>query len=339
MKSFFFYLIFLGCLSFSACETSEQTINNDVLLSEIEKINADISAGAFGETHSLLIYQDGAYLTENYWGEFDKTDPHYQYSVTKSVASTLIGIAIEEGFIDGVAVKLLDFFPEYQNIQNLDERKQAITLGDLLAMRAGFQWDEWTYSYNDLRNDAVKLIRSDDLVQYMLDLPMADPPGSRFIYNSGVSILLSAILQSATGMDTETFAENYLFSPLGITSWEWERGKDNLINTGWGLHLIPRDMVKIGRLFLNNGQWDGQQLLSPQWVSEATSNKGNNYGYQWWLNGNRGDFSARGWGGQFIFVLPAYDMIIVTTAGNFDNGSNPSGLQIYEQVVRALDSE
>jgi CubicO group peptidase (beta-lactamase class C family) len=331
-----FLFILFGCDNSSAVLSPDKIDSVDAIISEINAVVSDIESGTYGETHSLLVFKDNKMISENYFETFPAAEVHYQYSVTKSFASALIGIAIDKGFIKNTDEKIIDFFPEYTNIQNLDQRKRNIKISDLLSMKAGFQWDEWTYSYNDLRNDAVKLIRSDDMVKYMLDLPMVNAPGERFVYNSGASMLLSGIIQKVSGISTEEFARIHLFEPLGIESWEWESGKDNHTNTGWGLHLLPKDMIKFGRLYLDHGKWNSDQIISKKWISESTSNKGNNYGYQWWLNGANESYSARGWGGQFIFVSPEHDMVVVTTAENFNSSDNPAGLIIFDRLLNAL---
>ena len=146
-------------------------------------------------------------------------------------------------------------------------------------------------------------------------------------------MLLSAIIERTTGQTVHDFAAQYLFGPLGITSWEWEQGNDNLYNTGWGLHLRPVDMLKIGQLFLANGSWNDQEIISSSWVSLATTDQGNNYGFQWWLTDQDTNYSARGWGGQFIFMVPQKKMVVVTTAGNFNGGN---GFQLLERIKNSL---
>ncbi len=326
--------LYLGASCNSDSQVAPTTIDGGQVTSSLDLIVNDIENGNHGETHSLLVYHEGTLLTENYFDGWTASDPHYQYSVTKSVASTLIGIAVDKGFISSLDTPLLDFFPDYPNVQNNTTWKQSITLRDVLAMRAGFQWDEWTYNYLDERNDANKLIRSDDMMKHMLDLPMAHQPGARFTYNSGCSMLLSGILERTTGKTTNEFADEYLFGPLGITQWEWEQGNDGVYNTGWGLHLRPLDMMKIGQLFFNRGSFGGQQIVSTDWVQTATSDKGNDYGFQWWLTDGDTSFSARGWGGQFIFIVPTENLIMVTTAGNFNGGAG--GFQLLERVRNSL---
>ncbi len=316
---------------FTQCqESNTPRIDPEIRQEQFETILADIESGVYGETHSLLVYHNDELLIDAYFEPFHVDSIHYQYSVTKSITAMLIGIAIDEGFISDVDQKLLDFFPEYGDIQNLDERKKAITLHDILTMRTGLVWDEWSFPYGDERNDTYHLFGSGDMIKHMLDLPMDADPGTRFTYNSGATMLLSGIIANTTGMSTEAFAAEYLFSPLGIDNWQWDQGlRDDLTNTGWGLHLKPQDMLKIGKLFLNNDE----EVISNQWLRVCSENYGNRYGYQWWHYGPENSISARGWGGQFIFINQDKNMVFVTTAGNFQN-SNTAGQALAERVMK-----
>ncbi len=327
-----FFLI-IGCSDDSVIE-SPQPIPSE----EFSPIISDIESGVYGDTHSLIVCSQGERLVENYFEGFNSDSLHYMYSVTKSVASMAVGIALDEGLIESLDTRLLDLFPEYEgSIDALDNRKNEITIEDVLTMSAGFQWDEWTYSYLDSRNDANQLIQDGDMIKAVLDLPMAHEPGSVYRYNSGLSIMLGGIIKQVSGQNIEEYLTEKLFRPLGISRWRWERGFSDLdnINSGWGLHLLPRDMEKLGRLFLNEGEWQGEMLIDADWVKASTANQISNYGYQWWISNDF--YSARGWGGQMIIVYPSRDLVIVTTAGNF-NG-NPAGLRIADEVISILDQE
>lgn len=325
-----FMLIFLGL----SCSRENQGQELSPLQNEVNNIVSRAGNGAFGDIHSLLILKGDELLAEEYFGGYNADSIHFQYSVTKSISSLLIGIAMDQGYLSSVDQKLYDLFPEYGNqIAHWNDQKAGITLKNVLTMSAGYQWDEWTYTYTDIRNDANKLIRSEDLMKFVLDLPLAHEPGSRFTYNSGCSMLLSGIIQNTTGMSLETFAEKNLFSKLGIEEWHWEQGKDGVFNSGWGLHLKPWDMLKIGRMVRDGGLWEGDRIVSESWLKASQTNHIASYGYQWWLSS--GFFSARGWGGQVIAIVPEDDLVVVTTAGNF-SGGNPGGISIADQL-RGLD--
>jgi CubicO group peptidase (beta-lactamase class C family) len=261
--------------------------------------------------HSLLIVRHGYLVSETYFGSYQQDTRHPLYSCTKSFVSTLIGIALEQGHIAGTDQRVLDFFPGY-TFANLDEPKKAMTLEDLLTMRSGLDWQEGDPAYR-------AMYQSPDWVQFMLDKPMAQSPGSQFNYCSGCSHLLSAVLQQTTGMNPRDFAEQYLFQPLGISNIEWDTDAAGIPIGGWGLQMTPRDMAKLGYLYLRNGQWDGQQVISAGWVENATRKHTETdgdlgYGYQWWTHPSLAGYTALGRYGQTIFVIPEADLVIVTTA-------------------------
>ncbi len=187
-------------------------------------------------------------------------------SVTKSVTSALIGVAIGRGEIAGVDVPVTDFLGDYE-IANLDEWKQSMTLRDLLTMRAGIAWDEDTVPYTDPANSCAGMENSDDWIQFVIDQPMSDQPGERFVYNSGASQLLSLIIKKATGRHVDEYAREHLFGPLGITGFAWKTTPTGHPDTEGGLYLIPRDLAKIGYLYLMDGVWDGARVLPEGWVS------------------------------------------------------------------------
>jgi CubicO group peptidase (beta-lactamase class C family) len=260
--------------------------------------------------------------------------PHYQrgelhtlQSVTKSVTSALIGIAIRRGEIPGVEVKALPYFEGYE-MANPDPRKAEITLRHLLTMTAGFLWDESTIAYTDPRNSCALMEASEDWVQFVLDQPMAQDPGQGFVYNSGVSQLLSFILKRATGKEADDYAAEQLFQPLGIESYYWKRTPKGLADTEGGLYLTARDLAKIGYLYLKDGVWEGRRLLAEGWVAASTapsveaapSGSGRRYGYQWWLLPWGGKpayaYAALGYGGQRLLVVPEHDLIAVFTGWN-----------------------
>ena len=277
--------------------------------------------------HSLLVIRHGYLVSETYFGSYQQDTRHDQYSVTKSFLSTLIGIALDKGYIDSTSQRVVDFFPGY-TFANPDSQKEAMTLEDVLTMRTGLDWDEGDAAYQDLNI-------SPDWVQYMLDEPMAASPGTQFNYCSGCSHLLSAILLQTTGINPRDFAEKNLFEPLGLSDVMWESNPAGIPIGGWGLRLTPREMAKLGYLFLHNGQWDGQQIVSAQWVENATrshTETGDSlgYGYQWWTVPSLGAYTALGRYGQTIMVIPGSDLVIVTTAQMEDHDQI---FQLVEQYI------
>jgi len=278
---------------------------------------------------SLLVVRHGYLIAEEYFVPimYDVNDTHNLFSTTKSVVSSLIGIAIDQGFIDNTSQLLLDFFPD-RTISNTSAWKEEITLEDVLQMRSGFQWYEpFTSGYDDY--NAMK--DSDDWAQFVLDRPMAYEPGSTFYYNSGNSHLLATIINVTTGMTPLAFADQYLFGSIGITNRGWPTDPQGVNNGGQYLALRPRDMAKFGLLYLNNGTWDDQQVVSSDWVNISSHGPSTpegpwsdqcgtygetSYGYQWWLNDYQGWYSARGFMGQLIYVIPEHDVVVVFSSDN-----------------------
>jgi len=286
--------------------------------------------GSGARIRSLLVVRHGYLVAEEYFTPqlYDVNDVHILFSVTKSFVSCLIGIAIDQGFIDNTSQLLLDFFPD-MTIENRTAWKEEITLEDVLQMRSGLQWNEDNY---DGPNDFFAMRSSPNWVQYVLDRPMANEPGSTFYYNSGNSHLLAAIVNATTGMSPLAFADQYLFDPLGITNRVWLTDPQGINFGGSNLALTPREMAKFGLLYLNNGTWDDQQIVSSDWVSRSNTGPATpyymtSYGFQWWLDDDGDWYSARGYNGQFIYVIEEHDIVVVFTSDNED------GPYEYDELV------
>ena len=265
---------------------------------------------------------------------------HDVASVTKSITSTLIGLAIQKGYLQGVNERVLSFFPDHA-VSGLDMRKQALTLENLLTMRAG--WDCGVGLGDPRINLDVRLAEmraTSDWAQYALDLPMVDKPGTRFRYCNANCHLLSTILTQRTGTNALAFARRELFEPIGIHDTAWPADpKGN--NYGWGdLQLRPTDMAKFGQLLLQRGHW-GKQIVPEGWLRIATRSHveqtggRDHYGYFWWVPGEKfpGVFEAVGRGGQRITVWPAKDLVLVYTGGGF----NPDDLSKF--ILQSLRSD
>ncbi|MBO6576950.1 MAG: serine hydrolase [Rhodothermales bacterium] len=313
----------------------------------IARVVARADSGDFGEIRSLLISRDGNLIVEEYFRGITAEEARPIYSVTKSFASALIGIAIHAGHIGSLESTLPEYFPNY----SVPSEAAGITLENLLTMRAGFEWDEWTVPYGGAANSATAISRSGDVVQYMLDLPITSDPGTRFTYSSGVSMLLSGVLQHATGATTEAYADATIFEAVSLGSPRWDESMPGMTNTGWGLHLTARQLMAFGQLFENRGWHNGEEVVPRSWVDLSTSqhtttNNGLAYGFQWWRfrNGdsvvsslNQNDvYFAWGYGGQFVFVVPHKDVVIVTTAGNFEQDSRVTFDMLEEEIFPAL---
>jgi len=294
--------------------------------------------------HSLLIIKDGKLVFEEYFpgdkfnlaqftGEtgFDMYDTHNLCSATKSFTSALIGIAIDNGFIQSVDQKVFNFFPEHSDLLTIEPAKQNITLEHLLTMRSGLEWDDETYPYSDPRNDMYQLFNSSDPIRYILSKDLIETPGTFYAYRNCNTNLLGEIVRKATGQRLDIFARNHLFAKLGITDYEWQRLPNNVIFCSGDLRLRPRDMAKFGQLFLNGGTWESERVISQNWVDISTQKftslynwwgDVDGYGYQWWQWENiygvsYNAYMASGWGGQWIVVSPATNTVVITTAGNY----------------------
>jgi len=274
---------------------------------------------------SVVVVRHGEIVFEHYPNAslYGPNGLHNLYSVTKSVTSILIGIAIDEGFIEGVDQSVVGFFPD-RRIANLDARKERMTLEHLLTMTSGLEWQ----GPDDMYHSWGKGIQSGDPVQYALDRPMAHEPGAVWYYNGGCSHLLSAILTETTGMSTLEFAREHLFGPLGITSVRWPRDPHGIYYGGQDIWLTPYEMAKLGQLLLDGGVWNGEQIVPAEWVKAATTQAielpwSGGYGYQWWLYPESGIYYASGAFDQHIYVIPDLDMVVVFTASNWPPGILP----------------
>ena len=328
----------------------------------LSDVVARIHAGTYQNVHSILIVKDGMLVFEEYFNgytwdyagesfkgeltDFDAETRHNLASVTKSFTSALIGIAVDKGFIASVDEKVWAYFPEYDDLR--DATKDLIRLEHLLTMTSGLEWNgmDVPVSTRDPRNDLIQLFMVDDPIAYVLSKPVVDEPGTRWYYNGGGTNVLGEIIRKATGIRMDDFAEENLFSPLGITDYEWDFINPDVIHASGNLRLRPRDMAKLGYVYLNDGIWQGERIVSEDWIRNstqayATTPWSSGYGYQWWLekyqSGPRTfvSFYANGWGGQRIMVFPELDMVVVFTGGNYIEG-NPVDEIIERYILPAV---
>jgi len=272
--------------------------------------------------HSWLIVRNGYVVLDAYFFPFQEGLVHDGASMTKSITSTLIGIAIGEHQLSSVRQPVLSLFPR-RSIANREGRKDRMTVEDLLTMTSGLDChvDQAEITLREMRE-------SKDWVQFMLDLPMVAEPGSKFEYCSGGMHLLSGIISQTTGSSELELARRELFQPLGIEDVIWPSDPQG-VSTGWGdLHLRPRDMAKIGYLWLHHGRWEGRQIVPPEWMQAATQGHSHpgrenvEYGYGFWVypQRNPSEYEALGRGGQRITVMPADNRVVVFTGGEFEPG-------------------
>ncbi len=284
--------------------------------------------------HSLVVVRNGYVVLDAYFYPFQKGQVHDTASVTKSVTSTLVGIAFGRGKLSGVRQPVLAFFPK-RTVAHRDLRKGRISIENLLSMTSGLDC-----RFRPHEITLAEMMQSRDWVQFMLDLPMVAEPGSRFEYCSGGMHLLSGVISRITGGSALQFARGELFQPLGITDFVWPSDPNGL-TYGWGdLHLRPGDMAKLGYLWLNQGRWENQQILPAEWLQAATqphsrADWGDQYGYGFWVRPERTPpmFEALGRGSQRISVVPGLNLVVVFVGGAFEPG------EIGDFIGRALKSD
>jgi CubicO group peptidase (beta-lactamase class C family) len=315
--------------------------------------------------HAVLIERGGRLVYEQYfagpderWGRplgrivFDRRTKHDLRSVTKSVVSALVGIAHGAGKIESLDRPIADFFPELGELVTPERRR--VSVRHALMMAAGLEWNE-TLPYTDPRNDEVGLIRSPDPIRFVLSRPVVTEPGALWNYNGGLTHLLGAIVQRSTGQPLREYARAVLFEPLGISDLDWDGDLGGMPSAASGLRLRPRDLAKLGSLYMHGGRWHGRQIIPAQWVSEsvrrhialpaAVSAFGTHgYGYQWWHACYRtaaGTFEthfAVGNGQQRVYVLPQLDLVVTILAGRYnDPSANLMPIRLLlEQIIPAV---
>ena len=353
--------------------------------SVLDSIDAEIKAGQYGYVDRMLvirhgrvaydatyrhdydkIYGDSARVTNplnphdptgpyNYfsawwhpWYQNKQGDLHSLQSVTKTVTSVVIGTAVTRGEFPGIDTPILQFF-DTTKVANIDDRKRRITIRHLLTMTGGFDWNE-NLPYIDPNNTGTVMEGSYDWVKYMIDRPMAREPGSLFNYSSGETELLAHIFRHATGVDVEEYAARHLFAPLGIERWFWKRTPAGLADTEGGLYLEARDLARIWYLFSQDGLWNGQRVVSSDWVRRSvtpsvpvgTGAGAPKYGFKWWLypdplDANKVVWNGSGFGGQLPMYFPDLDLMAVFYGWNILPGRPSLPLRrVMERLARSV---
>ena len=316
-----------------------------------------LAASSYANVHAVLVARSGKLVFERYFRgsdeipgrvygrrvenvTFDADTLHNMKSASKGVASLALGIAIDRGLIPSVNEPIFSFFPELSDLRSPE--KERIQLVHALTMSMGLKWVEATPATGDYNNDEARMHMAWDQCRYVLGLSVTAPAGQEFFYNTGSLALVSAIIRKATGRPLDEFARETLFKPLGIAAVEWERYKGDT-DAGGGLRLRPRDMAKIGQLVLAGGRWNDRQIVPRGWIETSTAPKiktsDGSYGYLWWLgrsllNGREIHWAgALGRGGQSIRIVPELDLVVVVTAGYYQDYS-PRAFQVPSGVFR-----
>lgn len=327
---------------------------------QLMKMMEGINDGRFRNIDSVSIARDGVLILHAvYPRNLDRFDDwvgntnitrHVMHSTSKSFTSALIGIAVDQGYIASTDVPFYDLFP-YGQYQNPDIRKDSMTLEDALTMRLGLVWDEWSIPYGTPGNDLEELTRNSiDYAKALLDLPMDTDPGSSFTYNTAATIAIGQALENSVGVPMAEFAEMFLFRPLQIENARWGRTPTGLPNGGSALFLEARDMLKLGQLFLDGGVWNGEQIISTEWVEASVRQHvtldwtwTTGYGYQWWRDrfshkGNTVEsWSTRGYGGQYVFCIPALNLAVAFTGQNYDGNETLAFSLMRDYVLPSID--
>jgi len=308
------------------------------------KINELIPAileNKYKNIHSVLLVKNGRLILEEYFDGYNRKKLHQIRSATKSIGSVLVGIAIDQGFINDANEKIYPHFKSYDPEQKWDERVKDIRLRHLLTMTSGYDCDDHKSRFGCESN----MYKSEDWVEYALNLPMANKPGEIWAYNSASLWLVGEIIEAASNMTIPDFADKYLFGPLGITDFQWGYSPKGRAWLAGNAKMRPRDMAKFGYLILNEGRWQGRQVVSKKWLKESTSEHARahgdryGYGYLWWLSKQMIDqksveaIAADGNGGQIIAIFPKLDLVAVFTGGNYNS---PLGEQPVEILTKYI---
>jgi CubicO group peptidase (beta-lactamase class C family) len=299
--------------------------------------------------HALLVVRHGKLVLEEYFNDWRAERIHTLQSVSKSFTSALVGIAIARGEFKGVDEKVLDFFPGLTGIANMDERKASMRLEDILTMRTGTDYHE---SGPGSPHEQMSR-QASGWDKFYLGRPMVRPPGTAFNYDSGGVILISAMLKNRAGMHAAAYAERFLFKPLGIEKKFWLANAEGHTHCGGGLNLTARDTAKFGLLYLQNGRWGDEQLVPEAWVRESfkmhvdltlPGQPPSGYGYLWWVGapdprgkGAQDVYSARGRFGQYIFIAPEHDMVVVVFGDAKERPEMAKPIEVfYDRVLTAV---
>ena len=325
----------------------------------MDLLHHDLSTRRIEEVDALLIARNGVLVYEGYYHPDAGVDALHQLnSATKSVASMTVGVAVGQGLIPGYEVPIEDLFPEAADLFTADPRKRDITLGDLLTMRSGLAWD--SEALESRERDDIYINTAPDAARYVLEKSVLREPGTVFEYNSGCSMLLTGLIPNVSGLEAHVFAERYLFEPLGIQEYLWQTTGDGTTRGMDGLHMRGRDLLKLGQLYLQDGRWEGQQIVPSSWIDASfqpwtpTNWSTSRYGFQWWMydyspSGKTGDgkyglFTASGFGGQKLFVVPELDLVAVffgCTSEGYDCGISDTVPEtvMYDYVLPAVTKD
>jgi len=312
----------------------------------VGRLVREIRAGQHGMVHSLLVVRSGELVVEEYFNGSHAEDVHTLQSVSKSVASALVGIAIDQGVLGSVQDRVLDYFPAWRDGLDDDPRRARMRLDDILTMRTGVDYTEGFAGSPHSQLNAL----ATGWDRFWLERPMRAEPGTTYNYDSGGVIAISGMFRERTGAHADVYAAEHLFAPLGITTWRWARNQEGHPHLGGGLQLRARDIARFGLLYLQGGRWGARQLVPAAWVAASLAERVHfptplrhftGYGYLWWrmapVQGNAEPVHvAAGNLGQFIFVAPEHQAVVVFTAGIPGNAMHDLVTLFRERIVPAF---
>lgn len=307
----------------------------------MEWLEHDVEEGTQMEPDAVLIARHGRLIYERYWSGFAREDAHDLRSATKSFTSLLVGMAHERGVLPDLDAPVLSLLPDLAPVKNPDPRKERVTLRHLLQMRSGLACDDWVAGSP---GQEEKMYRTDDWARFVVDLPMAEEPGTATHYCTAGAVLLGAVLERASGLSIPELSRQWLFAPLGVKDFHWEPAGRRGTDTGGHLRLRPRDFLKVGALLVDGGTWNGKRLVPEAWVTESGQPLGPlgdaQYGLLWWharfvIRDTPVEVSfARGNGGQYLFVAPSLGLAAAFTASHYnDDAGSLLPLTLFGQYV------
>mgnify|MGYP000063287869 CR=1 FL=1 len=290
--------------------------------------------------HSVLFVKNNQLIIEEYFDDHTENKQHDLRSVTKSITSILMGIAIDKGFIENINDPISKYLKNLGPTKNLDLRKQEITIKHLLTMSTGLDCNDWD---KKSKGQEDRIYKKRNWLRYFLNLPMISKPGETSYYCTMGQVLATEIISQTSGMSIDKFAKKFVFTPLNITNVSWRHtSRKKVISSSKRLYMTSRDMAKIGQLILNKGIWNEQQIVSKKWVTESikpvTKIAGIPYGYLWWsipfkLNDKIIiSKTASGNGGQYIIIIPSLDIVGVFTGGAYNSQEDKLPFSIMNDI-------
>lgn len=321
----------------------------------LDSLTRAVNSGRYDGVNSILISHRGKAVYERYFGGWTRDSLHDSRSSFKSVTGLLMGIAIDRGYIKSVHQKVYSFFPEYRNFSGKDSLKRNMTIKDLLNMTAGLDCEE----FNDGKDCESDMSLTKDWVKFSLAIPLKNPPGTVWAYNSSAPVILGDVISRAAGMSIMDFAKRFLFMPLGITKYRWTIDPSGHGMTAGSFYILPADMLKIGEMVRQQGKWSGKQVVSAAWIKTSMQTPiaisdfsfmkysrsavgiphPTYYGYYWYKERiattayQRDVWFASGNGGQYLFIIPEIELVVVFMQSNYNSWKAKKAFDLLARYI------